>query len=450
MIYFSLFAAFCIIYFKEELENYLKEFNKFIHFIHENNPLLLSYYDEECLEFYDEFYYNNEKNEEEEKEKDEKDEKEKDENREEEKKETQHNEKYKIKEELYENKYLEKFKTFTNEYLFNSNDETYEQSKIKQIIHDHYYAISYLEAKIKEMNDVVEPLEKEVEKEKEKFNKNNLGIVTADELDNLDEENNSIDDFTYGAKIWEDYEMYDNLRNKLANNKNILEKMENDLNELTIQSDFEFHEKAKELAKSSMIENKLKYFINNYIIECTPLGNVIMRYNHDKKSFEYFSDHSVPYRYLEPIGRKYVMTYRCKANFINMEEEIEKANKANETKMKNMKENGKENGNVKENANKNKNNDKTNKNLIYKPQVLTNKKFEIPPNRNESTITNPINNVEIAVKDANRYTWEGRLLDFKIIKTNKRINKDRKITFKEFINSQNQQMFNNQLKSTNV
>ena len=147
-----------------------------------------------------------------------------------------------------------------------------------------------------------------------------------------------------------------------------------------------------------------------------------MRYNNDKQSFEYFSDHSVPYRYLEPIGRKYVMTYRCKAIFIDMDEEVEKVNKLNETKMKEMKE-------MKENVIKN----KMNKNLINKPHSLINKKIEMPPNRNGQSIVNPINDIDIIVKNANRYTWEGRLLDFKIIKSEyKNLHKDRNISFKEY------------------
>jgi hypothetical protein len=49
-----------------------------------------------------------------------------------------------------------------------------------------------------------------------------------------------------------------------------------------------------------------------------------MRYNNEKKSIEYFSNNSIPYRYLEPVGRKYIMTYWCKPIFFDIEEELKK------------------------------------------------------------------------------------------------------------------------------
>jgi hypothetical protein len=173
-------------------------------------------------------------------------------------------------------------------------------------------------------------------------------------------------------------------------------------------------EELKENSHMNMIENKLNQLMNNYIIEYTPVGNIIMRFNNNKKSFEYYSNHSVPYRYLESIGRKYVLTYKCKDIFIDMDEEVDKVNKLNEMKP----------------------NKETNK-LMKKPQVFksqqmfTNKKIEIPPNRTGQSIINPINNVEMAVKDSNRYTWEGRFGDFKFIKTEKKIYKNN-MSFKEF------------------
>jgi hypothetical protein len=42
------------------------------------------------------------------------------------------------------------------------------------------------------------------------------------------------------------------------------------------------------LAKETTINNRLDKYVNNYILEQTPLGNVYMRYNNSKKSFEYF------------------------------------------------------------------------------------------------------------------------------------------------------------------
>jgi hypothetical protein len=69
--------------------------------------------------------------------------------------------------------------------------------------------------------------------------------------------------------------------------------------------------------------------------------------------------------------------------------------------------------------------------------MSANKKIDIPPNRSNQTIVNPINNIEIAVKNSNRYIWEGRFGDFKIIKSYKKSDKNN-ISFKEFKTIQKQ------------
>jgi len=62
----------------------------------------------------------------------------------------------------------------------------------------------------------------------------------------------------------------------------------------------------------------------SFLIEKTPLGNVAMYYNQERECFEYYSDHTIPYRYLETIGRKYVLTFDCIELYIDMEEEVQK------------------------------------------------------------------------------------------------------------------------------
>jgi len=59
-----------------------------------------------------------------------------------------------------------------------------------------------------------------------------------------------------------------------------------------------------------------------FIIEMTPIGNVIMQYDMDKEAFVYYSDNMVPFRYLETVARKYVCTYNCKELYIERHEII--------------------------------------------------------------------------------------------------------------------------------
>ena len=380
MIYFLFFAAAFTFYFEEEVKKCAFELYKFIEFIHKNNPLLLQYYD--CKNEYLEFYEQDESKE---------TETEKDRAKE-----------YEKQVELYENKYLDIFKNFTNEYSFNENDLKYEKKKFDDLLDYNKYLISLFE---KQLLDHISKLNELVSSELELLKKYPNG-----EMETINDEN---DDTEFNEKTWDDYEKICNLREKNVNEKNKLEKTLNKLKKIREITE----EQLKEQAHVDMIDYKLDGFINNYIIEYSPVGNVIMRFNNDKKSFEYYSNNSIPYRYLEPIGRKYVLTYKCKDIFIDMDEEVEKVNKVNEMKKNEQKNNV---------MNKNKNNKP-----ITKLQPLTNKNVEIPPNRSSQSIINPINNIEMAIKDSNRYTWEGRIADFKIIKSDKKSNGNN-ISFKEF------------------
>jgi len=65
-----------------------------------------------------------------------------------------------------------------------------------------------------------------------------------------------------------------------------------------------------------------KYLINSFIIDSTPVGNVLMRYSAVKLTFEYFSDKTVPRRFLETLARKYVVTFHCPHLYIDTNAEI--------------------------------------------------------------------------------------------------------------------------------
>ena len=52
------------------------------------------------------------------------------------------------------------------------------------------------------------------------------------------------------------------------------------------------------------------------------MGNVIMYYNKERNSFEYYTDNIIPYRILDTVARKYVLTYGCCELYVDMEKEI--------------------------------------------------------------------------------------------------------------------------------
>jgi hypothetical protein len=100
------------------------------------------------------------------------------------------------------------------------------------------------------------------------------------------------------------------------------EKEEKNQEQLTISYEKKYMEDFLNASNDNL--ERINNFKNNFILENTPLGNVSMYYNSERECFEYYSDHTIPYRYLETIGRKYVITFRCKDIFIVMEEELEK------------------------------------------------------------------------------------------------------------------------------
>jgi hypothetical protein len=191
---------------------------------------------------------------------------------------------------------------------------------------------------------------------------------------------------------------------------------------------------------------KLDGFINNYILEFTPLGNVYMRYNNQKKSFEYYSNNSIPYRYLEAIGRKYVMTFRCKSLFVDLEEELKIAfEKQTLEKDKNDLDKALE-----------KNQKQSLPGLVQKPTIQKfksyNKDLKMDKNMMSSgrpgqnsmplqikaNIPNVSNNTngekQLLKENANRYTWIDRLTNLQLLKKvdRKTIDKQYALSFADF------------------
>jgi hypothetical protein len=329
----------------------------------------------------------------------------------------------------FEDKYLQKFKAFKNEYSFTTDELQIEQQKYTEL------KTEFIKNNTKETED----LTWKITKLQRIFN-----CVTFDEhgtMTDVSEEGNRL--LTRYYDIEEEYE--DNpdlymLSDLFAELKEIMEETQQKLKEQDekVISDDEFKAKAHE----HIVNLKLDGYINNYINEMTPLGNVYMRYNNSKKSFEYYSNNTIPYRYLEPVGRKYVITYFCKPLFIDIEDELSKAKvkrddkKEQDTKDQSLRE---KNANLQEkkndvfaklksyNSSTNNNNEmsRMGKQNALPPQIKAN----LP---NVNTTTRPD---EMLLKEsANRYTWEGRLSNMSLLKKvdRKAVDKKYAMSFADF------------------
>ena len=161
-------------------------------------------------------------------------------------------------------------------------------------------------------------------------------------------------------------------------------------------------------------------------MENTPQGNVLLIYDLDKCSFKYYSDNTIPYRYLETVGRKYVKQFNCRPIFVDMEEELklaeEKWNKEKEEEKIKVE---KEKREKEEALKQNKQPIEEKKNVFakfksYNKEAGTGKVSSAAPPKNSipnQKITEKQENEKTLLKEkANRYTYEGKMANFSFIK----------------------------------
>ena len=178
-------------------------------------------------------------------------------------------------------------------------------------------------------------------------------------------------------------------------------------------------------------KDQLEQLKNSIIMENTPLGNVVMFYDSKRETFAYYSDSVIPYRYLETIGRKYVITYHCKSLFINMNEELKTAQEKKEEKEKEEKEKEEREKEEKERE-KVTGLPEQKKNVFAKFKNYnkdSGKSSATKPATNSNTMANAL-----LKENANRYTCDGRFSNFIILKKvdKKLIDKRLTMTFADF------------------
>ena len=333
------------------------------------------------------------------------------------------------KEIKFEDKYLDKFKAFKNEYYFSDADKLLEEHKYTELLtifnKDKDKGLRETTIKL----DKIQPI----------FNKGGIntpeGIEVLTRYYNIEAE-------------YEDYpEDYD------------LQELINELSEIRDETKKEYdeffsmkfsEEETRGAAKQHVLDKKLEGFINNYVLEFTPQGNVYMRYNSSKKSFEYFSNNTIPYRYLEPVGRKYILTYFCKPLFIDIDDELKKAQqkKDDEKDEKDKKDELERDGKVIKERDiyaklKSYNNDPTTA-AIMKSKNRQMGSMPLPPQiqANLPNVNGSVAPEKMLLKEnANRYTWEGRMSNFSLIKKvdKKHVDKNYEMSFADFKKMQQKQ-----------
>ena len=183
-----------------------------------------------------------------------------------------------------------------------------------------------------------------------------------------------------------------------------------------------------EKARDYVINARLDTLINNVIMENTPLGNVIMMYDNNRETFNFYSDNMIPYRYLETVARKYVITYNCRPLYIDMEEEL----KIYEKKMLEQEENS-EKANLTQQSEPKKN--VFAKFKSYNTEGKSGHVGKVPGPQNSVQNKDTGANRKVILKDnANRYSCQGKIHNFSIIKRpeKKLLSKKLAMTFATF------------------
>jgi len=215
-----------------------------------------------------------------------------------------------------------------------------------------------------------------------------------------------------------------------------------------------YEEKYKEEYKIAeefeLNKERLEQLKNTILIENTPLGNVVMYYDDSRETFIYYSDSTIPYRYLEVVARKYVVTNRCKKLYVDMEKELKEAQEKLEKKQKEEQEIKQQ---IEENREKNEKDGLTTTSAPTKKNVFAKLKNYNKDNSLKSagipsdgksvskkvipsvSEKNSSNHETLLLKEnANRYSYEGRMVNFSFLKKVERkvIDKRYAMNFSDF------------------
>ena len=318
--------------------------------------------------------------------------------------------------EKYEDKFLEDIRKLNKDFVFDEKEEELERTKFDEIF---LLAQKDYTKKVNEVKDEIWSLEKEIE-----IQKSGDDFFNVKYSENLEEED---DDTIKG--LTEEKVGLEKTLSELLNNPQ-------DIDKLRLEARLE--------ARKFVIDERLDKLKNSFVMEKTPLGNVLMLYNNKRGSFEFYSDNTIPYRYLEPVSRKYVKTFGCRPIYCDMEEELKNYEKKLEEKEREKEELDKrilEEKKVLDEKNISVAEPKKNVFAKFKSynkeagtghvNIAAPPKNSIPNNK----VTETSSDEKVLLKEnANRYSYEGKLSNFNFLKKvdRKVVDKKYAMTFADF------------------
>jgi hypothetical protein len=325
---------------------------------------------------------------------------------------------FSIVDDLEENETLNE----TNKSNKTNNINTNEQNKSNQL-----YEEKYLED-IKQMFGTFSFNGDELQLQNIKFKEFYETIIPnkyTEKINELEQELLRLNDDTDNE--WDDDTLKDVYKCQI--NKKI-EELKNNITKLKTSKDDcdNIKQQATNLAYNYVISQKISSLANCFVVEYTPLGNVLMFYNKD--GFQYYSNNTIPYRYLEVVARKYVKTFKCVYLYVDMNKELESYSKKAQKEYE-------------ENEIKQKQEQTPNKkNVFAKFKNYNLNKSSLQISNSQTTTNNSTNNSQTSVTNKNivlkekinRYTYSGKLVNFSILKKidRKKIDKKYAMSFSDF------------------
>jgi hypothetical protein len=326
----------------------------------------------------------------------------------------------------YEDKYLEDIRKMDKDYVFTDEEKQIKLNKTND----------FFNVFLKEKREKLEICKKKVKEILKKIDE----YKNSDDIHCLINDNEE-DEMDFSLCVTKE-----DILKKLQKELDILEEEEVDYRMLleTDNNYTEIKKEAEEAAHNFMVQERLNKLAGCHVMEYTPQGNVLMKYDVSNCSFRYYSDSSIPYRYLETVARKFVKQFNCRPIFVDMDEELRIAEeKWNKEKEEEKEKAEKEKREKEETLKQNKQPVEEKKNVFakfksYNKEAGTGKVSTGAPPKNSipnQKLEEKQANEKVLLKEkANRYTYEGKMVNFSFLKkvSRKVVDKKYAMSFADF------------------
>ena len=207
----------------------------------------------------------------------------------------------------------------------------------------------------------------------------------------------------FNAPLYDNCDADEDEEHEESSDTSLIEVKESPLPPVKINYEDKYLEKFKKLENRYLDVGNLLSLKNSFVFETTPIGRVIMSYNHDDDvdlcHFYYYSNTIIPYKILDIVAQKYVITFDCKILYIDVSTELDNLKKK---VIENHKKINDEIIMIKEKEN-----------IQHNKLFATFKKY----NTTSSNVQIKEDNSKLVIKEKiNKYINKGKIMNFEFIK----------------------------------